>query len=421
MDVLEERWSRRAERLDMMRFLYRNSTLERVRKCGRVAVGDVSIDVGTPVQGGPRVAGFRGLATCTSVWACPTCGPKIGRVRADEIRQALDAHARRGGHALFMTLTMHHHLGVSLSQLWNGLQAAWRSLRQRKTWKLLRKVGIHDLRVFEATVSEVTGWHPHFHIVLFVPDEGAEDLVLRNWTKLQREWSAAVEAQGRYADHKGQDLQVIDLHAGSTDEVDNTALADYVSKISSSWDIPSEVARGSEKRSRKGNRTPFQVLADLVSEEGDFDEDARSRDLAIWREWEKVTHDRRQVTWSRGLREELGVKESKVDDESVSQPDDVPNEVVKMHSIAGMLPSEWSKLNRNQQLSMKEELLRVAELSSADTISASLRAVCDSYGVQLLIGEDWLCHRLFQRRPYGDRYQYAVIRYAKSRRKAVVA
>src|SRR5258708_39970813 len=51
--------------------LWERSRLERVRKCGRVPVDEVTVRA----QGGG--AHFTGLATCGSILACPVCSPKL--------------------------------------------------------------------------------------------------------------------------------------------------------------------------------------------------------------------------------------------------------------------------------------------------------------------------------------------------------
>lgn len=75
--------------------------------------------------------------------------------------------------------------------------------------------------------------------------------------------------------------------------------------------IAAETTLGGFKKARKGNRTPFQILADII-------ENGEEKDLKLWGEYERVSKGRRALTWSVGLREwaQLGVELS---DEEVAE------------------------------------------------------------------------------------------------------
>ena len=87
--------------------LRRLSTLKRVRKCGYCTAGAEGGGPGLRLTANPKggnIAGFSGLATCGSVWACPVCSAKIATRRAEELADVMRFGARTGvqrehGHA----------------------------------------------------------------------------------------------------------------------------------------------------------------------------------------------------------------------------------------------------------------------------------------------------------------------------------
>ncbi|MFI8773872.1 protein rep [Gordonia sp. NPDC062954] len=404
---LAQRWSDRAVRTSMMDYLHRRSSLSRVQQCGIVAVGPVHLEVGVPPEGGSRVGRFRGLKTCGSVWACPVCAPKIGRARADQIREGLLAHRGRGGYALFMTLTMHHRAGVDLQELWDDLMISWRSLKQRSTWKYLRQRGVRDLRSIEATWSEQHGWHPHLHALVFVPDASTQMEVLRLWSSLVQDWIRAVDARNpqsnrrfsrtgariepaprgvKYAGVKAQHLKTVNLD-------DPADLGQYVTKLA--WDVPAEIALGAVKYAMsvgdRESRTPFEILAAVATADRTDRDDAQvQRDRLLWYQWERASHGRRQITWCHGLQKDLGLTDVGSDEELASVPEE--SEQVVFRSVAGFTKHEWSRVPVPLRAALKEELLRVSEICSAETLFVSLRAVAAQYRVSLLTGSSWTAH-----------------------------
>jgi hypothetical protein len=78
---------RRNDAWALRRRLWEISSLPRIRACGRV-----SRTAGAPtLRLSEGRAGFAGLVSCASPWACPTCARKIGARRAEEIREVVSA------------------------------------------------------------------------------------------------------------------------------------------------------------------------------------------------------------------------------------------------------------------------------------------------------------------------------------------
>lgn len=310
--------SRRRDRLAARRVLWAESGLERVRKCGAVVIGDVALKVSG--AGATRTAGFTGLATCGSVWSCPVCSAKIAAHRQAEIQAATSAWEAVGGQVVFGTFTMQHRAGQSLRSLWDALNYAWSRVTSGRGWvEDQERFGIAGwLRVIEVTKG-CNGWHVHIHTLLFVDrrnvptlfDQDQDPLASLSAQLLAR-WQDSLRRKGFDASTaRGVDLKVT---RGTQGLGDYFAKSVYVARPK----LGLEVARGDLKRGHvcpRGDehRGLFTILADVVAL-GDAD------DLADWLEYERVSKGKRQMTWSKGLREQLlhGVE---VGDQEIAESD----------------------------------------------------------------------------------------------------
>jgi hypothetical protein len=284
-----------------------HSRLQRIRDCGRVAItsgGSVA------VRECCGVVGFAGLATCGSVWGCGVCNAKIMARRNLEIGAAVEAWESRGGTVAFGTQTMRHFSGQSLEGLWTCLSKAWGKVTTGRAWMLNKKrYGIAGwLRVVEVTFG-VNGWHVHVHFLLFLePSTVATDLDALKDSMFGR-WASALKSLGLPSPLKaGQDLRVLD---GPADE----ALAGYFTKaVHGPRSIGQELTNTQSKRARgvHKTRTPWEFLDDLI-DTGDADA------LDRWQEWQAGSKGRRQLTWSKGLRELLNLRAEKSDEDVAAE------------------------------------------------------------------------------------------------------
>lgn len=291
--------SRRAERYRRRGILWDVSTLERVRKCGRVRHDAQGVGLRRTSNG---VSGFAGVCTCGSVWACPVCNAKVMVRRAIEIGGAVAAWQALGGECIFSTFTMRHHAGQGLQQLWDALSKAWGRVTSGKYWQADRKTfGIEGwLRAVEVTTGE-NGWHVHVHALLFVNE--VQDLAVRELqASMFKRWRSALVKAGLAAPLlAGQDSHVV---TGPADK----ALAEYFTKsIDQVHRIGLELTQSQSKAARRAfsTRSTWGLLDD-VEETGELD---------AWAEWERVSKGRRQLTWSRGIRERLGLRREESDEE----------------------------------------------------------------------------------------------------------
>ena len=325
----------RADRIEAQALLSRISSLSRVRGCRRVSclpAGAVNVGAAGSTASGDRRGAFGGLATCGSVWACPECAQIILVERQRELEAAFAEWDARGHQLVLATFTLRHHAGDPLASVWDAVSYAWAAARGGRGWREdQRAYGIARLTVCKAhkrtgfafgnwgvscgcdsrkrridwvRVVEVTqganGWHVHVHAALFVRS-GLTDLELVELhANMFERWQAACARKGFLA----LDVNTMSIAADRDTRrtVWDRKLGAYLVKgryRSAAELAAAELARGDSKKAGGGNRTPFELLASMV---GGADSAANR---GVWREWEQGSLGRRQVSWSRGLREEL--------------------------------------------------------------------------------------------------------------------
>jgi hypothetical protein len=234
------------------------------------------------------------------------CAEKILAARTGELLKAIEAHVIAGGVVIMVTLTMRHAAGELLSDLWSGLAQAWRAAAggNRSTRRLFSGVRGWVRRV-ELTHGR-NGWHLHIHALLFMHGPVGAEAALSVGRGMFDAWAGRLVTAGLRApvrDSGGLDVKVMDLGSARAD------LARYLSK-GTYESAALELAGGSTKRARRGNRSPFDILADLAQQH-------EARDLALWREYEQASRGKRALTWSRGLRDELLPDDAELTDEQV--------------------------------------------------------------------------------------------------------
>ena len=275
--------------------LWKESSLQRVRNCGRVPLGD---GVGLVLDDG--IAHYTGLPTCGSIWACPVCAGKIRASRAAEISAAAKAWSDAGNGVFMVTLTApHDRYGdkMRLSALMRVIADSFSKVIAGRAWLRVKEQArvAGTIRSVEVTHGLKNGWHPHLHALIFTEgDPGAEGLCALT-LHIKSKWKRSIVAAG-YRPPSELHGVVIDRCASPA------AAAEYIAKDQDGPLPGNELARGDMKLGRDGNRTPFQII-------GDFATWGDAEDLALWHEYEKGTRAHQCITWSRGLKALLRVEE----------------------------------------------------------------------------------------------------------------
>lgn len=287
-------------------------------------------------------ASWRGLQSCGSVWHCPDCAVAIGARRRSELRILVDQAPTLGAWMVMATFTGRHHRDQPLAFLVQAMKGAKTAFHRLKAWRQLKLRLAGHVTATEVTFGERSGWHLHFHQLLLVRAASAADAIA-TVEAVRSSWLHALESHG------------LDGNRHAFDVRDASAAANYVSK----WGPDAELAGSASKAGRSGGRTPWQLLADAAA--GDAGAAAR------WSEYAVQMHGRRQLTWSRGLKDQLGIAELS-DDQAAERLQDAPE-----WTTAVVLDRRaWRDILRNKIVIY---LLDVLEVDGVDAVRRCLDAM----------------------------------------------
>lgn len=302
------RFDKRKRRFDARYWLWKFSTLRRVAFCGRfptVAGGGVG------VRHRDGIAGFAGLQTCGSVWCCPVCNVKIMARRGLEIGTAVERWISSGSGrtVALMTSTVRHSKRDTLASVWAAVSKGWGRVTSGKYW--VADQVTHGVEGF-VKVIEVTqgrnGWHVHVHSLVFLDNVVTGDISKLHQSMFKR-WKSGVESAGlRAPSMRGQDIRIVSDSVAGRQE-----LARYLSKSQLATKVGQELTNSQSKGARTvlSTRTTWAILDDAVQ--------GLSAEVDLWAEWELGSKGKRQISWSKGLRDRLGLLEEESDDDVAAE------------------------------------------------------------------------------------------------------
>jgi hypothetical protein len=216
------------------------------------------------------------------------CSPKIASARQKVLAPQVVRLLEAGYSAHLVTLTLRHSRGDDLAYLFDGMNAAWKSMTSGRGWKDWRNIGglaAQYVKGLDLTWSMKNSWHPHLHIALYLPpghDCDVEWFITR-WIKCLRDegFIALREAQDagkKITLESAREAETITAYAGATAA------------------MPTAEAVGMAlKRNRaEGSFGPFEILAKAAAGDAFFEK--------RWKEYVEATKGQRQVTVSRGLK-----------------------------------------------------------------------------------------------------------------------
>lgn len=284
---------------------------EGVAKCLRAGFpredGTMAVDIlYAPAKNAAHLAG---LQSCKSVWLCPVCAAKISERRREDLAQGLASwltfttgERRR---VMLVTFTLQHDAGDNLDLIFGALKKARRLLVSGRASVAFRdQWGITgSIRALELTHG-VNGWHPHLHVLYFFDQEVP---ILPFEAAIKARWSECVKSAGRYASWEhGCDVRFSD-----------SDISAYIAKWGAdpSWTTAHEMTKGVSKAGRRKGRTASQLLADYLA----GDKEAGR----LWLQYAVNFKGERQLTWSKGLRDRLGLEVDKTDEEIAEEQPEI--------------------------------------------------------------------------------------------------
>jgi len=221
---------------------------------------------------------------------------RIAAARASALLPQIRQRQADGWNAYLITLTLRHHQGQRLGDLFGVLSKAWGRLTSGRGWADLKRNGLDYVRGYDLTLG-ASGWHPHIHIVLLIaPGPHSAQSIAH---AVAARWRAVLASLGAEALDIGQDVQ----KAKSA-----TAAAAYAMTLSGIAEATSAAA----KRARKvgAGRTAMDLA--VAAAAGD------DHAAALWREYAAATRGRRCVVVSQGLKLAGEEEAAATDDETLA-------------------------------------------------------------------------------------------------------
>lgn len=220
------------------------------------------------------------------------------------------------------------------------LNGSLRKLKAGRWWRSFSdKYGVvAGVSSLEIRYSQITGWHPHKHYLMFLDIPVGELNIEALKAELVERYTALIAEHGRYA----SEFHSIYVSIG------DDAVSTYLMK----WDLVDEMSKANVKDGKEGSYSPFQ----LVELAGSGEDWARRAFL----EYAQATYRIKQVSWSRNSRNVLGIgKEASEKEMAEVKPgaEDV--------LIASISRDQWKQVLRH---ALQGELLEVAEQGGADAV-----------------------------------------------------
>jgi len=286
---------------------------------------------------------YSGIHVCGSVWLCPICGQRIANYRRSQFIKA----SKKGYAAVLITFTMSHAKGEKLAGLLDALNDGIKKLKGGGSW--CRFKDKYHVKAYatalEIVFSQVNGWHPHKHMVMYCDMPQSELNADDIQADLMKRYKAIMKRNKRYVSGLyGLDVSVAD-----------NAVGDYVSK----WNIWDEMTKAPVKDGIGASLTPFE-LAQVA---------ATGQEYAIkaFQEYAYATYNRRQIVWSRGADELFGFDDDKSDTEIAAADDGQDDETII--KLAG---SWWRVIVANDAV---VDVLEIAERGGSVAVMEFLNSL----------------------------------------------
>ena len=256
-------------------------------------------------------ANYSNVMRCANAWGCPVCSAIISEHRKTEVKQAMDWWQGQGGSVLLLTLTVPHYSHTDIKQLKLDLKKAYSKFFKgvRASKDLFQKWQIeHYISCFEITHGE-NGFHPHYHILLFVPYSVGIGSHIGMEEDIYTVWSDCCQKSG--------------LDAPSRKHGVNLRNGDYANNYVAKWGLEHEMTKGHVKKGKKDGRTPFDILRS-------FDETGDEKEANLFLLYYFAFKGQRQLNWSRGLKKLCSKGQEKTDQEIVDDTDNVAEMLFKL-------------------------------------------------------------------------------------------
>ena len=256
-------------------------------------------------------ANYTNVMRCANAWGCPVCAAIISEHRKCEVKDAMDWWKKQGGSVLLLTLTVPHYSDTDIKQLKKDLKKAYskffKGVRASKDmferWQIK-----HYISCFEITHG-TNGFHPHYHVLLFIPYSVGITSHIGMEEDMYRVWVDCCEKAGLDKPSRKHGL--------------NLRNGDYANNYVAKWGLEHEMTKGHIKKGKENNRTPFDILRSYTDSENEADSN-------LFKLYYFAFKGTRQLNWSKGLKKLVSKAEEKTDQEIVDDTDNVAELLFKL-------------------------------------------------------------------------------------------
>lgn len=275
---------------------------------------------------------YSGVVTCGRVWSCPVCAPKIQERRRIEIAKAFEHAYSINKQVAMVTLTFPHTVKMTLKDSIEKQRLALKYFRSGKKFTEIKKtIGFsHLIRSLEVTYGK-NGWHPHTHEAWIIDEHQGEGYTTY---LIKQKWLNACERAGLIDLTKGEKVSQFLEH--SVDIKYHCHASDYLAKQddSKNWGADRELAKATSKNSNKTEH-PFNLLQKIS------DGEDKKKNIALFLEYVEGMKGARQLYWSPGLKDLVGIKD-KSDEEIAEEESD------NADLLANLTPEQWDEVKKHK-------------------------------------------------------------------------
>lgn len=298
----------------------------RQSKCHRYRIPNKEVELKLSLE--HEKAFVAGCEVCGSVWGCPLCAPKITERKRIEVEAGMASAKGKEFQVMLATFTIPHGRGHDLKQIRAQMLKAWRKGSTSRAGQAMRKmIGLRGyIRVIEVTYG-ANGWHPHFHVLLILDTHFTAQQIQQAWYPL---WLDGCRKVGLEDPSEAHGVRVDD----------GARAAQYVTK----WGMDSELTKGHLKKGKK-SVNPWDLLRIYTFGMDGIAPELREvaaalgidkkRAGALWLDFFTAFKGTRQLYWSNGLRDLLGLGQEKTDQELAEE------EVDPLAGLLATLTAYW--------------------------------------------------------------------------------
>jgi hypothetical protein len=233
------------------------------------------------------------------------------------------------------TFTIRHGARMTLEKTGHGIRRAWGRFTSGRAWVNFKAKHSPEWIVCEEITHGANGWHPHLHVLFFLPKRASLDELIELQSEMYERWASLVvqEMDEACAPLPGPG---VDFRPCNDPE--------YLQKLGLEL---------SNLGTKTGNgRTPLEVLAAWLESPPDpttGELDMSRREFGLYQEFERTMKGKRDLTWSRGLKSFREQAKQQIKDEQSRETE----------LVADVPPAVWAQVC--EQRGARVELLEHAE------------------------------------------------------------